>query len=460
MHIDPRRTGVHRDDLQLLKGLQRFAWAAALVTVPTVASAAPAEPPATEAEAGASAKADTGAGSEAAASGGRRYSERGTPKDYDKWIHRWAPENNMGEIGVYGGVWFPSRYLELFEPDASLPDQGFQRLGRVAPDVGIRGGYYPLRFIGIEAEGGIMPARTQSTDVSALAWTARGHVVGQLGLWSVTPFLLVGAGVLGVASDAPPTGVGNEQDVTIHFGGGVKFYINRWTQLRLDIRDVVSNRRGVEEGLTSSPEILLGFSVTLGRDKGRKPRPGRDDRDGDRIPDDEDYCPDVFGVAPRGCPTVCLDDNDGDGLANPEDKCPEQPETRNGFQDRDGCPDEVPPELDELAGIMDGINFDTDKDTIKGESKPILDNAVSVMGKYAQIRVEIIGHTDSQGGYRHNMDLSQRRADAVRQYLVDAGIDGSRITTRGAGPDEPVATNDTAAGRAKNRRIEFRILEQ
>src|SRR5690606_40277991 len=105
----------------------------------------------------------------------------------------------------------------------------------------------------------------------------------------------------------------------------------RWIQLRLDIRDVVSNRRGVGEGLASSPEILLGLSITLGRGKKRRPHPSTDDRDGDRIPDAEDYCPDVFGPEPRGCPTVCIDDNDGDGIPNPDDKCPNEPETRNGF---------------------------------------------------------------------------------------------------------------------------------
>lgn len=465
---DPGRSGLDRAQLPLLTRIPRAAVVplvgAVLLCVPPLPPATAAEPPAPDDDP----KAGTKGGEASAQSGtrgsasveGRRYSARGNPKNRDKWIYRWAPEDNMWEVGAYGGVWFPSRYLELFESDPALPDQGFLRFARVAPDVGLRGGYYPLRFVGVEAEGGVMPTTLENGGASVLPWTVRGHVVGQLGLWSVTPFLLVGAGVLGVASDAQPNGVGNEQDVAIHFGGGVKVYVNRWIQLRLDVRDVVSNRRGVEEGLASSPEILLGLSVTLGRDKGRKARPGRGDRDGDRVPDDEDYCPDVFGVAPRGCPTVCVDDNDGDGLPNPEDECPDEPESRNGFQDRDGCPDEVPPELDELAGIMDGINFDTDKDTITAESIPILDRALGVLQKYPQIRVEISGHTDAQGGYRHNMDLSRRRADAVRAYMVDKGVDGARMTTRGAGPDEPIDTNETAAGRARNRRIEFRILEQ
>jgi outer membrane protein OmpA-like peptidoglycan-associated protein len=408
----------------------------------------------------AEASADTSAEESVEVEDGRRLSARGGPKDRDKWIYRWAPVRNMVEIGAYGGVWFPSRHIELFQPEPSLPDNGHQLLRKVTPDFGLRVGYYPLRFFGVEAEGGLMPTRTEGTDARAIPWHLRGHVVGQLGLWSITPFLLVGTGLIGVSSDAAPQGIGSEQDVAIHFGGGAKFYINRWVQLRLDIRDVVSNRRGVGEGLTSSPEILLGLSVTLGRKKQRKARPSNDDRDGDRVRDVDDFCPDVFGEAPRGCPTVCIDDNDADGLPNPDDKCPEDPESRNGFEDADGCPDEVPPELSDLAGVMEGIQFDTDKDSIKSSSRPQLDNAVQVLGKFPNLRVRVVGHTDAQGGYRHNIDLSKRRALAVKKYLVEAGVDDSRIETAGVGPDEPIETNDTAEGRAKNRRIEFLILAE
>lgn len=307
-----------------------------------------------------------------------------------------------------------------------------------------------------------MPTRTLDSGGRATAWTVRGHVVGQLGLWSVTPFLLVGTGVIGMASDGPPTGIGSDQDVAIHFGGGVKVYVNRSIQLRLDIRNVASNRVGVGDGLTSSPEILLGLSVTLGRRKERNPekaRPGAGDRDGDGVLDRDDFCPDVFGEPPRGCPQVCIDDSDGDGLSDPVDQCPADPETRNGFEDGDGCPDEVPPELADLSGVMEGITFDTDKDSIKGTSKPVLDQAVEVMKKFPELRVRVTGHTDARGPYRHNVDLSQRRAKSVKRYMVQAGVDDGRIETAGVGPDQPIDTNDTPEGRAHNRRIEFTIIQ-
>ncbi len=390
-------------------------------------------------------------------SDGRRFSARSNAGKRDRWIYRWAPERNMAEFGIYGGVWFPNKHIELFGPTGAGSGPGNQRLRVAAPEIGARVGYYPIRFFGIEVEGGVMPTKTRDTDARATAWALRGHVIGQLGLWSITPFILAGTGLVGMNSGGAPNGVGKDQDVAIHFGGGVKFFINRWIMLRLDIRDVVSNRSGVGEGLASSPEVLLGLSITLRPKKKAKPR--NDDRDGDRVLDKDDFCVDVFGVPPRGCPQVCVDDNDGDGLTNDEDSCIDDPETRNGFEDGDGCPDVVPPELEKIAGIMAGIQFDTDKDVIKPSSRENIDNASEVMKKYPTLRVRIVGHTDSQGGYRHNIDLSQRRAASVKRYMVENGVADDRIETQGVGPDQPIDTNETADGRARNRRIEFIIID-
>jgi outer membrane protein OmpA-like peptidoglycan-associated protein len=366
----------------------------------------------------------------------------------DRWIDRYAPDPMMVELGIWGGVLFPSPVLELFEAELGLPDQGRKQYGIVAPDVGLRVGFYPLRHFGIEAEGGVMPASLRDGSGNPIIWAGRGHLVGQIGLWRLTPFIVAGAGAMGVAS--PRSAVGSEADIAVHFGGGLKFFINHWLMLRLDIRDNLTNRAGVGEGVTHSPEILLGLSVTLNRAKEKPLR----DRDEDGIPDRDDQCPREPGPAPTGCPP----DVDDDTIPDEEDKCPAEPESRNGFEDDDGCPDIVPAEFADLAGILEGILFDTDKDVIKKESKPILDRAVEVLEKYPGVRIEISGHTDSAGGYEHNVDLSQRRAESVKTYLMEAGIDGGRIETRGAGPNEPIATNDTKDGRAQNRRIEVKIL--
>jgi outer membrane protein OmpA-like peptidoglycan-associated protein len=364
----------------------------------------------------------------------------------DKWIHRWPPEAMVGELGVYGGVFFPSRRLELFQADEALPDQGFKQYRIVAPDVGLRAGFYPLSFLGIEGEGGVMPTSTLDNQ-NALIWTVRGHVLGQLPFWSIAPFLVAGAGALGVNSSR--AAVGKEVDIELHFGGGVKFFLNRYLLLRLDVRDVLANRYGVGEGVTNNLEILLGISVVLGRKK------GPEDRDGDGIPDWRDRCPDEPGPRPSGCP---IKDRDHDGIEDAEDECPDDPETDNNYDDKDGCPDILPKELEDIAGVMKGIHFDVDKDTIKSESKPILEKAIETLKQFPQVNVEISGHTDSTGGYEHNMDLSRRRAASVKRYLVEGGVEESRITTNGFGPDKPIDTNDTNEGRANNRRIEFQIM--
>nr|WP_276572746.1 OmpA family protein [Nannocystis pusilla] len=152
-----------------------------------------------------------------------------------------------------------------------------------------------------------------------------------------------------------------------------------------------------------------------------------------------------------------MPDKDKDGIPDRDDKCPAIPETRNNYQDDDGCADEVPRAVTKFTGVIKGIFFDVDKDSIKKSSKSTLDNAVKVLKDFPSVKVEISGHTDSSGDRDHNVDLSKRRADAVKKYLVDKGIDSARITTRGAGPDEPIADNNTKDGKAKNRRIEFKL---
>ena len=102
-----------------------------------------------------------------------------------------------------------------------------------------------------------------------------------------------------------------------------------------------------------------------------------------------------------------------------------------------------------------GIYFDTDKDTVKPESKPTLDEIAKLLRDNPKLRLEVVGHTDSTGNAAHNKDLSNRRAASVIRALTQAGIDDKRFTSRGAGASEPVAGNDNEAGRARNRRVEL-----
>lgn len=414
--------------------------------------------------------------------------DKGLSKRKDKkWINRWAPERNMVELGVYAGIFIPARDLELFEATNMLPRQGFRPFGKVAPDFGGRLAYMPIRHFGLELEGGAMPSKAGGE--RATLWHARGHFIAQLGLWSVTPFVVVGASGLGVSSSR--AAVGKDIDPAIHMGLGAKFFINRYLMFRLDLRDTITARRGVDAGATNNLEVLLGLSLTLGRKKDRDlpppepvPEPPPKDTDGDGVFDPDDQCVDVPGEKPTGCPPeigdkdgdgfkddvdACIDvpgiapdgcpdkDPDKDGILDPDDKCANEPETKNGFEDGDGCPDEVPKDFSDLE-VLEGVFFATNKDTLGKTSIAILDRAVEALKKHPSVRVEISGHTDSVGNREYNMDLSQRRAEAVKKYLVDHGIDAARMEVRGAGPDEPLDSNSSNPGRAKNRRIEFRVL--
>jgi OOP family OmpA-OmpF porin len=182
---------------------------------------------------------------------------------------------------------------------------------------------------------------------------------------------------------------------------------------------------------------------------------GCPDGDGDGMLDRDDQCPGVAGVAPRGCPG----DRDNDGLADPDDKCPDEPESKNGFQDTDGCPDELPEAVKKFTGVIAGVEFDLNQSSIRPSSSSVLEQAAKLLQEYPTLKVEIAGHTDDTGAREHNVSLSLERANAVKSYLVSLGVGAERISTRGAGPDEPVVAAKTSAARQKNRRIEFHVVQ-
>lgn len=185
------------------------------------------------------------------------------------------------------------------------------------------------------------------------------------------------------------------------------------------------------------------------------------DRDGDLIEDLQDKCPDEPGIPEKqGCPET---DRDKDGFVDDVDKCPDDPETVNDYLDDDGCPDVKPQRVKvtrTMVEITDTILFDTGKATIKAESFPILDDVKQVLLDRPSMELRIEGHTDSQGSDVFNMSLSRDRAASVRQYLVDGGIEGARLDSKGYGETSPIDTNRTAEGRQRNRRVEFHITMQ
>ncbi|HEU4733664.1 MAG TPA: OmpA family protein [Kofleriaceae bacterium] len=268
------------------------------------------------------------------------------------------------------------------------------------------------------------------------------------------------------------------------------------------------DRDGIPDALDrcpDEPEDLDGFE-----DDDGCPDP---DNDQDGVPDGDDRCPDASGLAElRGCP-----DGDADGIADLDDHCPTEPEDVDGFEDHDGCPepdndqdgvldradacpfdpgpaenqgcpdadrdgdtvvdrldrcpDEPGPAADQgcpaaqLVRIVDGrleildrVYFTSDLAVIEPRSFALLDNVARVLREYDQLKIQVEGHTDSEGDDRYNKRLSQRRAEAVVAYLVKRGIARARLVPMGFGAELPIADNHTAEGRAENRRVVFTVI--
>lgn len=170
------------------------------------------------------------------------------------------------------------------------------------------------------------------------------------------------------------------------------------------------------------------------------------DSDGDGVPDSRDSCPGTpagTAVDDNGCEL----DSDSDGVANGLDKCPN---TVQGTPvDNSGC---------ELAAEyeFENVNFEFDSAKLAAGSTAMLDEGVKILQRRADLKVEIAGHTDSQGNEQYNLGLSERRAQAVADYLIAQGVDAGSIAVKGYGESQPVADNGTEEGRAANRRVELR----
>jgi outer membrane protein OmpA-like peptidoglycan-associated protein len=189
------------------------------------------------------------------------------------------------------------------------------------------------------------------------------------------------------------------------------------------------------------------------------------DNDGDGIPDAVDKCPnapeDVDGFEDQdGCPDP---DNDRDGIPDAADKCPNEPETLNGVKDDDGCPDAgaakvtFDPAKKQIV-LGEPIVFDTDKATLKKASFALIDLVAQLLRGHGELKIEIQGHTEAQPDLERSIVLSKQRAEAVRAYLVQKGIDPNRLVAGGYGSTVPIADNNTKAGRDANRRIELHVI--
>jgi OOP family OmpA-OmpF porin len=141
-------------------------------------------------------------------------------------------------------------------------------------------------------------------------------------------------------------------------------------------------------------------------------------------------------------------DSDGDGVPDSADRCPGTP--AGIVVDEKGCPRE--------PVILRGVEFATASATLTEGSRPILDGVADDLKIHPLVRVELQGHTDSRGADAYNLDLSQRRADSVREYLINRGVNASRLEAKGYGETQPIADNATKAGQAENRRVVMKVI--
>ena len=368
--------------------------------------------------------------------------------------------------------------LHLFNADSKLgvlptnPTDG----QKTSTFFGLRIGAYIASHYGIELEGGFIPTEPNSQVFDVLDVDVRLHLVYQFGPipgGSLVPFVLAGGGLADIVSTKNPIILKEDHNFEPYAGVGIKYATGGGWGVRADVRLLLPPAK--TSGVTEELEGLLSLTHTFG---GPKPlhkiepvKPVVDnDPDHDGIVGAADKCPndaeDMDGFQDAdGCPDP---DNDGDGIPDTVDKCPTQPETKNGYQDDDGCPDEVPEKVKAFTGVIQGINFKTGAADLAASSLPVLDKAVAVMAEFKDIKLEIGGHTDDvqikSKTFADNAALSQARADAVKAYFVKKGIDASRLDAKGYGDTQPITDPKTLKGgaldaaRAKNRRVEFKLI--
>ncbi len=300
---------------------------------------------------------------------------------------------------------------------------------------------------------------TGTLDINALSLDFLRHFYRDA---KIHPYFTFGI----VDSDETRTGVGNYQRVMIQGGLGILAHIysepdsSGVLQLRLEAKGRWHESWMTDPHQGQPADFLMGIGVQYNWGRPAAPvvvtkelvvppeppppaaPPPPKDSDGDGVPDDQDRCPNTpagVKVDSVGCPL----DSDHDGVPDYLDKCPGTPP---GIKvDADGC------EIEEI--VLRGVNFDFDSAKLTAASESVLDGVVALLRLRPGAPATLGGHTDSKGKHAYNVKLSERRAAAVRDYLVGKGIPAASLTATGYGETRPIAPNTTEEGRAQNRRV-------
>ncbi len=343
--------------------------------------------------------------------------------------------------------------------------EGNQHL-KTRPVYGLRAGYDFTRNLGVEALFGYASTDYNGTDAGGAQGTNvyNYRLEGLYHLMpasKLVPFVSAGVGGQRVLY---PAGVSDKTRAAFSYGAGLKYFLTERVALRADVRHVL-----VFDSIYNNLEYTLGLGFVFGAPKPVPiPVPAKEvrDSDGDGVPDDLDKCPDTpkgVIVDKDGCPL----DSDNDGVPDYLDKCPDTPE---GVKvDENGCPPPAPVTAQKAAAAMTeteaqmlekgrvtlNVEFDTGKTLVKPRYNKEIEKVAEVMKKYPELKVVIEGHTDNIGGAKYNQNLSQRRAEAIKNVMVKKyKIEASRLTAKGFGFSKPIADNKTKEGKQKNRRVE------
>ncbi len=366
--------------------------------------------------------------------------------------------NNTFEVGAHANLGFTDNKSPLKDNFKSY---------------GIRANYRVLKniLIGLEydrAQDQRYRGTPFTTDLQSYFLNAEYEVGGNK---KYTPYAIAGIGYQDIDQEIPNR---FESGMIAQVGAGWKWHLLKFLDFFVEgkyIRDF----KNTMDNFALSAGLSIPFGSTQEQPK-PKPAPVTDS-DGDGVPDVKDMCPNTpagVEVDAKGCPI----DSDHDGVPNGLDRCPNTPP--NTKVDSNGCPivvdsdnDGVPDNLDKCPDTPKGvavdqhgcpiiinlqINFDFDSAKVKPEYMTKIKEVVEFLKANPAYKAEIQGHTDSTGPARYNKKLSQKRAKAVYDIMVEMGIDPSRLTYIGYGEEHPIAPNTTREGRAKNRRVEVHLL--
>lgn len=415
--------------------------------------------------------------------------------------HLVMKEKQRLSLGLSGSLTnFSARYADLGEID---PDPNFAgNASDWAPNFGF-GAYYTL---GNFNAGFSVPLLLDNDfrDNDQPFYTERKHYFITAGYaFQVNPAIRIEPNVLLKTVAGSPLGIDVNALTWIKetVAAGLAYRAGESVGLLLQFKPTDNIRVGysfdyiIDKTLSSlssnSHEVMLAYRIPSKKKQNTdKDRDGVADADQDGVPDTEDQCPDLAGtVTLHGCP-----DTDKDGVADPNDKCPDIagaaadegcPPTTDTDQDgvpddRDNCPDVAGtasangcPETEQkqetkeepkeelrqiLPPALSAVRFQHNSDRLLESAQEILTQAAEILKNNPNCRLVITGHTDNTGTEKVNLELSKMRAERVRDYLAEMGVDISRTIIEGEGEEKPIADNDTKNGRALNRRVELETL--